>query len=671
MSRHRDVRNLNIADELDDDALSDGGDDELTQEQQDQMNDGLEQVRRVIGNEDVSGLSDNSIKDALWEYYFDVEKTITWAFEERERREIAKERKEPVDENDWETGLNENYRGGSYQYYQTIQIESAEEDEVAQHTGPRLPSIFLAQQQPGFDNRAYLEVPGSPIQQTKRLSTISEKSEWTEPSTLWRPRQQPAVPNTPRSFVSSTTTSYGQEIEGKVIQPDPNMSRTTPSGSAIQRLSTYEPPPSNSSNGSQNDHQLVSSTEHISSLKDLPSIPDLESKSSRQAMKLYSASLPTLPNKSQSKLSKLASSRTSSVSARSETTRSESSRSSGTAVTGSIKTYPALRPSAQSERPPSSVASKDLPSIPSKGSSTTGSATSAIVRRAIEAAMELEDMDKESTSPQFRLESPAPSQGSEYSKSSPPDVRAPPQRTASSQIRPLSKLAQLAQQKAEAANRYIPSPEPSSVSTARPLSKLAILAQQKVDATRIPKLPKTTTEYLTPIANGSSVTTAITTSYQSLYSLTDPSRPNIIPKLDVVPLQAIPVVADQKTSKLAMKVKRAGAGEKVAQSPQGNLEDDLAPPVSPIFQPKSTHAHKKKGKEIKRSKKEHSRHKSGQQFENHNMSSATSDAAQLKVFAFDGPSPDDVILNARKGSSLGSKASSKVLLSVGASQPST
>lgn len=113
MSRHRDFRNINIggkscflgqyyaaydlwAAELEDDALSDGGEEEMTPEQQGlpeatllasvqseyiqaQMNDGLEQVRLVIGDEAASGLSDTSIKDVLWEYYFDVEKTIYWA----------------------------------------------------------------------------------------------------------------------------------------------------------------------------------------------------------------------------------------------------------------------------------------------------------------------------------------------------------------------------------------------------------------------------------------------------------------------------------------------------------------------------------------------------------------------------------------------------------------
>ncbi|PPR03834.1 hypothetical protein CVT26_000832 [Gymnopilus dilepis] len=110
MSRHRDIRNLNLADELDDEALSDGGEEEMTPEQQGlhentilqsvraelvqaQMNDGLDQVRLVVGDEAQSGLSDNAVRDALWEYYFDVERTIQWAFEERDKIQLAKERK--------------------------------------------------------------------------------------------------------------------------------------------------------------------------------------------------------------------------------------------------------------------------------------------------------------------------------------------------------------------------------------------------------------------------------------------------------------------------------------------------------------------------------------------------------------------------------------------------
>ena len=77
-------------------------------------------------------------------------------------------------------------------------------------TRPRLPSIFLAQQQPGFDNQAYMAFPNSP--RMNRLSTISERTERTEPSMLYRSYQQSMVPNTPRSFVSSDSTDYGQEL---------------------------------------------------------------------------------------------------------------------------------------------------------------------------------------------------------------------------------------------------------------------------------------------------------------------------------------------------------------------------------------------------------------------------------------------------------------------------
>lgn len=43
------------------------------------MNSALDQVRTVLGDEDASGLSDQTLRDSLWEYFFDVEKTIQWA----------------------------------------------------------------------------------------------------------------------------------------------------------------------------------------------------------------------------------------------------------------------------------------------------------------------------------------------------------------------------------------------------------------------------------------------------------------------------------------------------------------------------------------------------------------------------------------------------------------
>lgn len=33
----------------------------------------------ILGDEDVSGLSDQTLKDSLWENFFDLKKTIQWA----------------------------------------------------------------------------------------------------------------------------------------------------------------------------------------------------------------------------------------------------------------------------------------------------------------------------------------------------------------------------------------------------------------------------------------------------------------------------------------------------------------------------------------------------------------------------------------------------------------
>jgi hypothetical protein len=253
------------------------------------------------------------------------------------------------------------------------------------NNGPRLPSIFLAQQQPGFDNEAYLAVD-SPRPLKTFLSTISERTERTDPSTPYRSRQHRLLTTSSRSFVSSPTTSYGNELGNALsVSPciqiftvvpddrmsdnwqdpynDPNTSRHSPSHSAIELLSKFEPPPSNDSTSTitPNDIYLHPTSEPTTSLDNIPTIPDLESKASEPIV--HQKSLPPTPTtisaKPQSKLSRLASSKASSVA-------SVSSRSSGTSVTGSIKTFPNLRPSAQSERPgsPTSVASsRSLPPL--------------------------------------------------------------------------------------------------------------------------------------------------------------------------------------------------------------------------------------------------------------------------------------------------------------------
>lgn len=81
--------------ELDDDALSDGGEEPITQEEEgmftvtvlsssveilsDELCDALERVRAIIGSAQTSGISDKELKDLLWHEYYDVNKAVDWA----------------------------------------------------------------------------------------------------------------------------------------------------------------------------------------------------------------------------------------------------------------------------------------------------------------------------------------------------------------------------------------------------------------------------------------------------------------------------------------------------------------------------------------------------------------------------------------------------------------
>lgn len=42
------------------------------------MNDGLARVRALLGPQESSGLEDGIIKDALWNEYFDVQRSVQW-----------------------------------------------------------------------------------------------------------------------------------------------------------------------------------------------------------------------------------------------------------------------------------------------------------------------------------------------------------------------------------------------------------------------------------------------------------------------------------------------------------------------------------------------------------------------------------------------------------------
>jgi hypothetical protein len=393
-----------------------------------------------------------------------------------------------------------------------------------------------------------------------------------------------------------------------------------------------------------------------------------------------------------SKLAELASSRASTIS---------SSRSSDLEST-SVLTYPALRPSSKSrlslasratnaQPPPSEISEKSLPSVkttrtpsvksdyihsekslPSiKPPSTTTSSMSSHVRKAIQAAMELEAHDQEMTAERH---AETASETSSVSTVKPPKPLSPTSPTRSAATADLSIVRN----------------EPDS--KARPQSKLAKLAQAKSNAQAVipritippsspPKdLPRSHTEYFTPIANGATATTAITTSYQSLHSLSTSQA------LEPVPLVKMPG-AESRPSKLALKVKKA---QDKSSSHSSATDDEGTLPAPPsLFLPKSIRTSaspsafaslllsdpltsiKDKDNRTPRYGREElnlvdmyqaslSQSKStlGLEVQQQQRQSRaeTSTSPDLSVrsasFAFDVPSPDDIVFNARRGTAL-------------------
>ncbi|KAJ7233140.1 hypothetical protein B0H12DRAFT_1239442 [Mycena haematopus] len=606
VARHKLFKNMNLDSQLEDDALSDGGEDYISDEHQALLNDGLDRVREVVGGADSSGLSDGAIKDVLWECHFDIEETLQWALEQQEKNRLAQERKAPLHivkdlppipqlSEGRELGYGE-YSPPALGPRRVIQEETVELEERS-----HVPLIVLAQQQ---------------------LNPADLQSEADGAPTTTYVSQSPPTTKLCYYVIRASKPVPADSVANSV---DPDLIPVSPSGSALHRLSFYEPAPSlpPSETDSYDSYPSPKApSEPVPPLDTIPDIPDLNSKSSRQITQKQASQ-----SGKKSKLAMLATSRTTTSS-----TRSESSGSSGIDVMGSVKTYPDLRPTSQSIRPASSIASASAPS-----------STSSHVRRAIQTALQMEAVDR----------GPAFQGDSDGSRTPTPTLHRPSAPTP-------SKV------------REMPTPS-SSPPTARQPSKLALLAQANKAArsakskppvlTTPPQLPQEHTEYLTPIANGPTVTTAITTSYQSFYSLINPDRPSASTEPFVVPLSTS-ASADAKKSKLAMKIKKAQ--EKHQPLP---IAPEAPPPsIPPIFLPKPTRTRAApsafasllvddvpdheatrlaKQKTLKGKQPEVPRHRSKGKHP-----TKTPDLYGSGGFAFDGPSPDDIILNARRDTSL-------------------
>ncbi|KZP07150.1 hypothetical protein FIBSPDRAFT_294518 [Athelia psychrophila] len=639
MSRHRLVKNMNLADELDDDALSDGGEEDLTTEQQAQMEAGLERVRALLGPFETSGLDDKVIKDALWNGYFDVESSVGWLLEERDRRQAALERKDgdgrglpplPAD-----FLAYDNYED----YPDEESFYQGPAHDLDADGRPRVPLIHLAQQgHPPSEPSEYGAM-------RYRLSTISEKSERTEASRHWPSKQQLYAHNDPvPTSPMSSYTSYGQLIdrgeqsifdteyqdEQEAGLLDPNDIPPSPSPSAQQRLSVYEPAPSVATSKSRSTASARTPTAPVPPMETIKDIPDYKSIGSAHP----TAQPPPLTSSKKSKLSMLASSR----SAASKSSRSQTSE------TPSFVTYPTLRPSTESQKSLSSASSDSGSSVSTvkarprpPQSSLSQSSTSSLVRRAIQTAIEQEGGHQDGASK--ALPSPPPSQTSSRTPSQISPTESHPKARQ-------SKLALLAQAKANTTSErsvWMPKPRTSAVK----------------------ELPNSHTEYMTPIANGSTATTAITTTYQSLYSLQSPRA--VVPALPPTPLSSPRLSvkssssSEPKKSKLAMKIKKAQ--EKPLRD-SGQVDETSEIEIfetSPMFAPKATRSHKRRDGDSRAEGRRNSDESvqptslSSLGKKKRSSKSKADDLSSLgssSPFAFDGPSPDDIVMNARRGTAL-------------------
>ncbi|KAF9423335.1 HBS1-like protein [Podila epigama] len=90
MSRHRNVRNMDIDDELDDGYDEDDyAEETMTEEERIQMADAVEDVKAMLGGAKVSI---KEIEDAVWYYYFDIDKAASYLIDQITAAEQKKQK---------------------------------------------------------------------------------------------------------------------------------------------------------------------------------------------------------------------------------------------------------------------------------------------------------------------------------------------------------------------------------------------------------------------------------------------------------------------------------------------------------------------------------------------------------------------------------------------------
>ena len=359
----------------------------------------------------------------------------------------------------------------------------------------------------------------------------------------------------------------------------------------------------------------------------------------------------------------------------------------------------------------------------SKKSESGTSSMSSHVRRAIETALQQEAVEQEvsvptNQSPLLTAEVKAtpPLETQVPFTATPPTPRSA---TSQSKLRQTALSSLSAKSSAsskgsvrpkEATASAVPSvesepPTTNPTSGGRQPSKLALLAQSKAQQGKrqqahwVPKMKKapqpipgltlhnTHTEYLTPIANGPTATTAITTSYQSLSDLGRSSRlsPSYMP---TSPVSQTHHQADKQTSpSITKQSKLAMKSRKAHQKVEAESEPELLEPEPDLemFAPNTIRSRASpsafasllvnnpllsplEGKDPERgepNEQERAKGRRDSAGKPKRRKSHRSEASlpplpmsPLESFAFDIPSPDDVVFQARRGTSLAQRSNS-------------
>ncbi|OCB90856.1 hypothetical protein A7U60_g1880 [Sanghuangporus baumii] len=542
MSRHRAVRNMNIQEELDDDAYYDEEelDFQLTPEQYDRLDEVREQVVEAIGYPSVSGIPEESLNEIIIYNDFDVEKSLRYIEDEMERMAIANERKEPAVPSRLST-ISE----------RTERTERTR----ASHQSGAWPSRheLLAVRRP----------PSTPTPTTSSYGQVLHPS-----ASTFGLKQRSLVDGEARSVVTATSDDYENErtIDPNDIHPSPSLSAIrhleirTPSPSPSRSVSTVQAPPQQkvyqASGDALRGHGIKTSSS-ISSLsalrqspqalteRSLPKTPRSERSQTGLAASHASFIDPisekdVTPKKS--KLASLASSR------KSKAAPSESSMSCTTSDTlDTVATFPALRPRSLTSHTSVSITAPDQKD-------------DRVVTPSLDQQREKLKMMRAVREP-FALPILPPHAPSTPTRSEAPSLKSIPSEAQSTSWARRSELATgvtTTEGPAPLENEPIVTEKPTSVAEKPTMSKLAQLAQakaanrehtsRKVQKPRILDPPFAETKYLKPSYNNSSMTTAITTYTQSVDNMVAMSRADLPPSY---PLEG-------KQSKLSLKAKNSG-----------------------------------------------------------------------------------------------------------------